>query len=141
MLKKAYESKPLFVIPTEKLTGQNYLPLLKHLREKSPSQGHYISYEAFSSLCSKSKMMTLRDLYLKMLMCTKGVTGEKAIEIQKIWKTPSEFLRAYRLCGSGAEGKRRQEDMVLAKLDRLVGRKKIGKPVSKKIAQVWGNVE
>ncbi|SPQ18644.1 ac250775-4fbb-4bf1-8514-3273f935af78 [Thermothielavioides terrestris] len=140
MLKKRYEGKTLNVIPTKVLTAKNYLPLLKHLREKQPSVSHHISYPAFASLVSKSNNMALRDLFLKMLMCSKGVTGEKAIEIQRVWKTPNEFVMAYEQCGSGEEGKRRRADLVSSRLGHLVGRKKISKAVSQKLAEVWGQV-
>ncbi|KAI1466646.1 uncharacterized protein F4812DRAFT_432311 [Daldinia caldariorum] len=119
LLKKQYESKPLLVIPTEVLTAQNYLSLRQHLREKEPTTGHYITYPAFASLASKSDMMTLRDVFLKMLMCTKQVTGEKALEIQKRWKTPYEFFRAFEECGSGEEGKKRKREMVFEQMGGL----------------------
>lgn len=141
MLKSVYEKRYLDVIPTRVLTTKNYLPLLKHLRETQPSASHHISYPAFASLASKSNNMALRDLFLKMLMCSKGVTGEKAIEIQKVWKTPNEFVRAFERCGPGEEGKRRKMDLVSSKLGHLVGRKKISKPVSQKLAEVWADVD
>jgi len=141
MLKKVYEGKPLHVIPTNVITAKNYLPLLKDLREKQPSVDYYISYPAFASLASKSDLMTLRDLYLKMLMCTRGVTGEKAIEIQKVWKTPRDFVKAFEQCAQpGEAGKKQRENLVLNRLGHLVGRKKIPKAVSQKIAEVWGEM-
>ncbi|KAK7416296.1 Crossover junction endonuclease mus81 [Neonectria magnoliae] len=140
MLKRTYESKTLNVIPTNVLTAQNYLPLLAHLGEKQPSTGFYITYPAFSSLASKSGTMTLRDVFLKMLMTTKGVTGERALEIQKRWKTPYDFVKAFEACGSGDQGAKRKRDMVFAQTTQLVGRKKISKALSQKIAEVWGNV-
>ncbi|KAI0402799.1 hypothetical protein F4802DRAFT_338616 [Xylaria palmicola] len=140
LLKKQYESKSLLVIPTGVLTARNYLPLVAHLREKQPTLGHYISYPAFASLASKSDMITLRDVYLKMLMCAKQVTGEKALEIQKRWKTPYEFIKAYEECGSGEAGKKRRQDMVFAQLGNLVGRRKVTRVLSYKIAEVWGDV-
>ncbi|KAI0140932.1 crossover junction endonuclease MUS81 [Hypoxylon sp. NC0597] len=139
LLKKQYESNPLLVIPTEVLTAQNYLPLLEHLRVKEPATGHYISYPAFASLASKSDMMTLRDLYLKMLMCTRQVSGEKALEIQKRWKTPYEFVKAYENCGDGEVGKKRKREMVSEQMGNLFGRKRITKPLSQKIAEIWAD--
>jgi crossover junction endonuclease MUS81 len=141
MLKKVYEDKPLHVIPTKVITAKNYLPLLTQLREKQPTVSHHISYPAFASLASKSDLMTLRDLYLKMLMCTKGVTGEKAIEIQKMWKTPYAFVQAFRDCGQpGEAGKNVRGQLVADRLEHLVGRKRIPKAVSQKIAEVWGEL-
>ncbi|KAK3335497.1 hypothetical protein B0T19DRAFT_351901 [Cercophora scortea] len=139
LLKTVYESKPLHVVPTNVLTAKNYLPLMKCAREKYPSVSHHISYPAFASLASKSDMMTLRDVYLKMLMCTRGVTGEKAVEIQKIWKTPYDLVKAFEGCGTGEEGKRKRANLVAARLGHLVGRKKIAKTLSQKIAETWGD--
>ncbi|KAF6843637.1 DNA repair protein [Colletotrichum musicola] len=139
MLKKMYEGKPLLVIPTPVLTAQNYLPLLQHLREKDPTNGYYITYPAFASLASKSDMMTLRDIYLKMLMTTRGITGEKALEIQKRWKTPHDFVKAFEDCGPGEQGTKRKREMVISGLPNLVGRKKIPKAVSQRLAEVWGD--
>ncbi|KAI0593891.1 hypothetical protein F4775DRAFT_469072 [Biscogniauxia sp. FL1348] len=140
LLKKQYESKSLFVIPTQVITAKNYLPLLEHLQQKEPATSYYISYPAFASMASKSDSMTLRDLYLKMLMCTKQVTGEKALEIQKRWKTPHEFVRAFENCGVGEEGKKRKRELVFAQMGNLVGRRKITKPISQRIAEVWGDI-
>ena len=68
-----------------------------------------------------------------MLMCTRGVTGEKALEIQRRWQTPREFVEAYMALGPEA-----RQTMVSDKLQSLVGRKKVAKALSKKIAEVWG---
>lgn len=139
MLKRTYEKKTLRVIPTRVLTAQNYIPLLTHLRETQPLIGYYITYPAFSSLASKSEMMTLRDVFLKMLMTTKGVTGERALEIQKRWKTPYDFVKAFEACGTGEQGLKRKRELVSSQTTQLVGRKKFGKALSLKIAEVWGN--
>jgi crossover junction endonuclease MUS81 len=139
MLKEMYEKKTLYVIPTAVLTAQNYLPLMQHLRETQPAATHHITYPAFASLASKSDMMTLRDVFLKMLMCTRGVTGEKAIEIQKRWKTPYHFVKAFERCGPGEEGKKRKRELVASEMSNLVGRKRIMKAVSQTIAEVWGD--
>lgn len=141
MLKNRYESQPLRVIPTKVITAKNYLPLLKYLRETQPGTCYYISYPAFASLASKSDLLTLRDLFLKMLMCTRGVTGEKAIQIQKIWKTPNEFVKAYEQCGAGEAGKKRKQELVSSRLgNHAVRSRQIGKALSAKIAEVWAEL-
>ncbi|OBT46111.1 hypothetical protein VE00_02806 [Pseudogymnoascus sp. WSF 3629] len=139
MLKGLYESKPLKVIPTRVLTTQNYLPLLTQLSEKHPGVTHNITYQAFASLASKSETLTLRDVFLKMLMCTRGVTGDKALEIQRRWKTPEEFVRAFEACGGGDEGKKRKQEMVSGQMNNLVGRKKVARVLSARIADVWAD--
>ena len=141
MLKKRYESQPLRVIPTRAITAQNYRPLLKHLRETQPGANYYITYPAFASLVSKSDLLTLRDVFLKMLMCTRGVTGEKAIQMQKIWKTPYDLVKAFEQCGSGEGSRKRRQEMISSLLgDHAVKSKQIGKALSAKIAEVWAEV-
>ncbi|KAI9172137.1 crossover junction endonuclease MUS81 [Paramyrothecium foliicola] len=139
MLKKTYESRPLKVIPTNVLTAHNYLPLLGHLRDEDASSSYHISYPAFASMASKSEMMTLRDVFLKMLMATRGITGERALEIQRKWKTPYDFVKAFEACGAGELGKKRKIELVSGQMSHLVGRKKITRALSQKIAEVWGD--
>lgn len=139
MLKKKYESRPLKVIPTRVITAQNYLPLLNHLRATQPMSDYYISYSAFASLASKSELLTLRDLYLKMLMCIRGVTGEKAMQIQQKWKTPNDLVKAFEQCGSGDDGRKRKRELVYSQLGNKVKSKQVGKALSTKIAEVWGD--
>jgi crossover junction endonuclease MUS81 len=144
LLKQRYEKKPLHLIPTKVITTGNYMPLVEHLRKTKLSTEFHITYSAFASLSSKSETLTLRDVYLKMLMCTRGITGEKALEIQKRWKTPIEFVEAYKRIeekeGKGEQGKKRKAELVSGEMGNLVGRKKIAKALSVKIAEVWGDV-
>lgn len=141
LLKKRYESQPLQVIPTKVITAQNYRPLLQHLRETQPGAQYYISYPAFASLVSKTNLLTLRDVFLKMLMCIRGITGEKAIQIQKIWKTPYELVKAFEQCGSGEGDKKRRQELISGILgDHAVKSKQIGKALSAKVAEIWAEL-
>ncbi|KAK2593819.1 Crossover junction endonuclease mus81 [Conoideocrella luteorostrata] len=139
VLKRKYEKQTLHIIPSKMITPQNYLPLLENLRRTQPSMGFYVTYEAFSSLASKSELMTLRDVFLKMLMTTRGVTGERALEIQKSWLTPYDFVQAFQACGSGEQGNKRKRELICNQLSHLVGRKKFSKALSHRIADIWGD--
>lgn len=134
MLKGIYESKPLYIIPTTHLEPHTYAPLLGHLGRTTPHISHNITYAAFASLASKSDSLTLRDVFLKMLMCTRGITGDKAIELQKCWKTPRAFIEALEGCG----GKKEREEILDVRLGGRFGRKKIGKTICGKVADIWG---
>ncbi|KAJ5130469.1 uncharacterized protein N7515_006508 [Penicillium bovifimosum] len=121
------------LIPGRRLSTDSYLTILDNLRSRDPSVTYGVSFTTFSALTSKSDVLTLRDVYLKMLMCTRGVTGEKALQIQEIWPTPRHLVEAY----MGLEPKER--DMMIAnRISEVVGRKKIAKDLSKRIAEVWG---
>ncbi|KAF3491218.1 crossover junction endonuclease mus81 [Arthroderma uncinatum] len=145
--------KAISVTPTSSIESLNtYLPHLEQLRAKEQDRTnassslnalettYTLTYSTFSALSSKSDMLTLRDIFLKMLMCTRGVTGDKALEIQRRWGTPREFVKAFEDAGPrGSDGKPSpaQNDLVASELGGLVGRKKIGKTLSKKIAELW----
>ena len=136
MLKAIYERKTLYLIPTSALTPTTYLPLLTHLRSHPDHKDktYMITYPSFASLASKNDTMTLRDVFLKMLMCTRGISGDKALAIQKVWKTPREFVEAFEACGSQKE----KEILVETTLGGIVGRGKVKAVLGAKIAGVWG---
>ena len=137
MLKSVYEGKPLNVIPTRTLTPQIHLPLVEHLRQTQPLTSYQTTYAAHASLSSKSDAMTLRDVYLRMLMCTRGITGDKALEIQRTWTTPAELLEALKKCEDGLDGEKARDEMLLKRMGHMVGRRKMGKALSAKVADVW----
>lgn len=122
------------LIPSRDLSStQSYLTLLAELRAKNPSLTYGVTFSTFSLLTSKSDTLSLRDIFLKMLMCTRGITGEKALEIQKRWQTPRHLVEAYMPLQS-----KERETLVSDQLQSLVGRKKVQKALSKRIAEVWG---
>ncbi|MCJ1286958.1 Crossover junction endonuclease mus81 [Xylographa opegraphella] len=137
-----HQSKPLLLIPSPALSPTTYLPLLSSL----PTP-HHITYASFASLVSKSDSLTLRDVFLKMLMCTRGITGDKAVEIQRHWQTPCAFVEALQGYARGADlglamdaearAKRRRE-LVWKVAGGFVGPRKIGKAVGAKVAEIWG---
>ncbi|PQE32194.1 crossover junction endonuclease MUS81 protein [Rutstroemia sp. NJR-2017a WRK4] len=166
LLTKIYEGRPLYVVPTNVLTTNNHLALreLPAGGDNSGAGGHHITFEAFEALASKSNILTLKDVFLKMLLCTKGIGPEKAVEIQKRWSTPRRFLEAYAECAEDAgrekekdkdkgKGKgpavvimtekekrdKKMREMVSDQLGGLVGRKKVGGLLSAKLAEVWGD--
>ena len=136
ILKSQYESKPLYLIPTKALTPTTYLPLLSHLRAH-PShvdRSYHITYPSFASLSSKSDTLTLRDVFLKMLMCTRGISGDKALAMQKHWGTPRALIEAFEGCITQKE----RDEMIEARLGGMVGRAKIKGVLGAKAAGIWG---
>ncbi|KAJ5773963.1 hypothetical protein N7457_008859 [Penicillium paradoxum] len=121
------------LIPGRRLSADTYLTILDNLRSQDPTITYGVSFVTFGALTSKSDVLTLRDVFLKMLMCTRGVTGEKALEIQQIWPTPRHLVEAY----MALEPKDR-EAMVATQMSDAVGRKKVAKDLSKRIAEIWG---
>ena len=136
MLKSLYESKPLYLIPTNALTPTTYLPLLTHLRTHPPhkDRSYHITYPSFASLASKSDTLTLRDVFLKMLMCTRGISGDKALAVQKHWATPRALIEAF----EGCAGVKERDAMIEKRLGGTGGRAKVKGVLGAKVAGVWG---
>ena len=140
LLRKMYESSsstantPLTLIPSRQLSSaQAYLTTIDNLRSQNPSTTYGVTFSTFSAITSKSDVLALRDVFLKMLMCTRGVTGDKALEIQRRWQTPRALVEAFE-----ALDPKDREILVSDRMKTLVGRKKIAKALSKKIAEIWG---
>ncbi|KAL4870952.1 crossover junction endonuclease mus81 [Aspergillus spectabilis] len=126
----------LSLLPTRSLTPSNpYLPTLTTLRTQNPTITYGVTFPTFCLLASKSEALTLRDIFLKMLMCTRGITGDKALEIQRRWATPQAFVRAFEELDE-----KEREVMVSENVQSVVGRKRIAKILSGKVAEVWGEV-
>ena len=143
LLQKMYEpsgrSAPpnqVALIPSSQVFLQSYLTKLKASRNEDPSTTHAVTYTTFAALSSKSDVLTLRDIFLKMLMCTRGISGEKALEIQRRWNTPRKFIEAFEAF-DGRDPKEK-ENMVSDQMKSLVGRKKVAQVLSKKLAEIWG---
>lgn len=132
-LKKLYEAKDINVLPSQSFEAEAATILLARFRKMAPNRIFGMTFSLFSAMCDKSESMTLRDVYLKMLMCIKGVTGEKAVEIQKIWPTPRAFAEAFEMLEKGAA----RDSMISDRLGDEIPRKKIAKTLSAKIAEIW----
>lgn len=80
---------------------------------------------------SKSASLTVGDVFLKMLMSIKGISAEKAMEIQKHFPTMIELVET--LAGVDEEEGR----MVVARRCSKYGRRKIGNVLSGKVYEVF----
>lgn len=136
ILEGIYARRPLPLIPSNLVESRTYPALLRHLDMTFPALRFHPTYADFSSLVSKSGALTLRDVYLKMLMCVRGVSVEKAAEVQKLYPTPRVLVEAYESC----EDDRGKLEMIARALEGQVGRKKVGGVLSEKIAEVWAGV-
>lgn len=136
MLEGIYARRPLPLIPSNLVDSRTYPALLRHLNTMFPTLRFHPTYADFSSLMSKSGALTLRDVYLKMLMCIRGISVEKAAEIQKLYPTPKVLVEAYEAC----DGDREKLEMIMRALEGQIGRKKVGGALSGKIAEVWAGI-
>ncbi|EEA27414.1 Crossover junction endonuclease mus81 [Talaromyces marneffei ATCC 18224] len=140
--------KSVALIPSSNLSSsESYLTTLRELRSgrSSETTTYGVSFSTFSSLTSKSDTLTLRDVFLKMLMCTRGITGDKALEIQRHWRTPRAFMEGFESVSSAAatpqEAAKARERMLTDKMGNLIAKKKIAGTLSRKVAEIWGEKE
>lgn len=111
--------------------SRTFVNLTNHLRESRPDVLYFLSYSAFSGLTVKSVNLQVGDVWLRMLMTIRGVSAEKAIEIQSRFPTLSHLLGAYEACSSQLEKER-----LMTVSCTGYGRKAIGAALSKKIASM-----
>ena len=133
-LMRKYEGQDLAIIPAHALESCDFPAAMDDLRRRKPGVDHYVTFSMFTAMCDKSDSLTLRDAYLKMLMCIRGLTGDKAIEIQRRWPTPQALIDGFDAVGDNEAKKR----LVSDKLGNLIPRKRVAKALSTKIAEVWG---
>ncbi|KAF8457809.1 hypothetical protein BGX38DRAFT_1086042 [Terfezia claveryi] len=134
-LSKLYAKQTLYPIPSHLLSSKTYITGLQpHLTQMYPGKDFYPEYDAWNELVDKSGQLTHRDVFLKMLMCIRGVSAEKAIEIQRVWKTPGELFGAFEGCKTEGE---RWEMVMKGVGARGVGRRRIGTTLSRKVCEVW----
>lgn len=92
---------------------------------------HCIRYQDFAAISSKSASLNVGDVFLKMLMSIKGVSAEKAVEIQKHFPTIIDLVEALSRVDE-KEGK-----MIVAERCSKHGRRKIGNVLSGKIYEIF----
>lgn len=100
--------------------------------------GHAIAidFDSFQTGLSKSGMLTIREVYIKMLMSIKGVSVEKAMAIQAQWPTPIALYEAYEALTS----EQLKESMIHVALKSGPLRQRVGRALSKTIYEVWGKL-
>ncbi|KAK6509829.1 Crossover junction endonuclease mus81 [Arthrobotrys musiformis] len=136
LLKQLYEGKDLYMYPENLVQISTFDDLKAHLKEKEPDREYCLSYGCLAAMSNKSKTFTIRDVFLKMLMCTRGISAEKALEIQRHFKTPRQLLERYDRAGSEIVGKPMM--MTVVDVATRVDRRKIKRALSEKVWDVWG---
>lgn len=71
-----------------------------------------------------------------MLMRIRGISVEKAVEIQKLYPTPKALVEAY----DGCETDKEKCEMLVKAFEGKLGRKKVGEALSWKVAEIWAGV-
>ncbi|CCG24687.1 Mus81 protein [Candida orthopsilosis Co 90-125] len=141
VIKDVHVHKNLVVLrPRDIYNQDHYNELLVNFREKFETRANYECCHLFSSfqeMMGKTTQMTVRELFILMLMTIKGCSLEKAIVIQNRFPTPKRLLDFYHQQNAHAPLETKKQLMV-DEFKTQVGNKKIGKVLSEKIYDIWG---
>lgn len=131
-----YNNKDLYVLSPLNFQSQNdYNKILNVYREKYEDVYEVTyHYDIFNAILSKTNLMTIREIFIRMLMTVKGVSVDKAVAIQQRFKTPKFLIDRYESCSSEQEKK----NLISVALKEEVGNRKVGPALSNKIYEVWG---
>ncbi|KAG7798200.1 hypothetical protein KL929_002165 [Ogataea haglerorum] len=132
-IQKFYKHQSLLVLEPRDLKSQHeYGQLLSQVSTDNPGFQCVYNFITFQSLLSKSNMVSVREMFIRMLMTIKGVSLDKAIAIQLHYGTPKNLIDSYTNCTGD------KPRMVHDALKDQVGNRKIGAALSSKIYEVWG---
>ncbi|KTW26178.1 hypothetical protein T552_03069 [Pneumocystis carinii B80] len=131
-ISQIYKTQDLYIIDNDNINLQTYTLQKKIINSTYPERSYVIEYSTFSDFLSKTASLTLGDLFLKMLLTIKGVSPEKAIEIQKRFPTLNDLLTSYY-----KETSEYEREMMISKKCTNYGRKNISPLLSSKIYKVF----
>ncbi|CAG8507983.1 11387_t:CDS:2, partial [Racocetra persica] len=131
MLKAMYENTTLYAIPDNMIYRSTFLDMKKNLATLHPDRTYLVTYSSYSDLNSKSKPLTLRDTFVRMLMTIRGISVDKAAEIIKNYPTPRKLVEEFDSL-TNEDDKRK---MIMNACSGIIRRKKIGPALSVKIYQ------
>jgi crossover junction endonuclease MUS81 len=93
-----------------------------------------VDFDSYQAGLSKSGMLTVREVFIKMLMSIRGVSLDKALAIQEQWHTPAALYEAY----EGLDSDDLKKKMIHEKLRRQPVRRRVGPTLSEAVYKVWG---
>ncbi|ODV95785.1 hypothetical protein PACTADRAFT_49235 [Pachysolen tannophilus NRRL Y-2460] len=137
-IKNFYSNKKLIVIekPHDIKTQLEYSQILQKFQAQFDTdlQESVHKLSNFQSILSKSDMITVKELFIKMLMTIKGMSLDKALKIQTHFKTPKNLIQNYRNCENISDKEKLLSDLFCNEITN----KKIGPSLSKKVYEIWG---
>lgn len=132
-LQRQHENETLYIIPNSALDLKTYPKLKEHLLETEPDKSYHVDYQIFQDMMEKGATVNLKEVFIRMLMCVRGVTAQKALYVQSIFGTPYGLIKAYENCNSDRE----REELLANKCGDAVAKKAISKQLSALVAKTW----
>lgn len=93
---KFYTTKRLLILNPHTVESQlKYSEILESFKARFPTDTCVHLYNTFDVILNKSSMLTVRELFVRMLMTVRGITLEKAIAIQRQFPTPAIMFERF----------------------------------------------
>ncbi|EMG45766.1 Small nuclear ribonucleoprotein E, partial [Candida maltosa Xu316] len=138
---ESVKSDLIVIKPNDIRNQQDYLDILTKFRHKFEinKQGYECVHllSSFQDMLGKTNQMTVKEMFILMLMTIRGVSLEKAIVIQSRFPTPKSLLEFFHT-ENGNAPEDFKKNLMMNEFKDQVGNKKIGKALSEKIYEVWG---
>ena len=122
-LQKVYSDKTLIATTVDcvrKIKSRH-----SHERIVTEDVQYLVTFDDFSNDSTKSKVLSVKEIFTKQLMQIKGITIEKALAITALYPTPAMLLNAYRKLSAG------EREGMLVQL--TCGKRKLGAAMSKQV--------
>lgn len=141
ILKEKYAKTRLMVLrPLSVETQAEYSQMLEKFRKKfenrSTSYECVHTFPTYQAVLSKSDMMTVKEMFILMLMLVRGISLEKAVVLQSHFQTPRRLIEYYQENEKLAEEEKR--NLIFKLFNDQVGNKKIGKAPLAALYETWG---
>ncbi|RCK58140.1 Crossover junction endonuclease MUS81 [Candida viswanathii] len=138
---ESFKSDLVVLKPNDIKNQEHYLDVLTKFRNKfeATKQGYECVhlFGSFQDTMGKTNSMTVKEMYMLMLLTIKGLSLEKAIVIQRRFPTPKSLLEFYHTENANAPEDYKKKLMMTEFKDQ-VGNKKIGGVLLERIYEVWG---
>lgn len=138
-LQLKYENCRLVVLKPRTVTSKDeFRRQLEVFRSQfdGPSCKSVQKFALFQNAMPKTGMMTVREMFLLMLMAVRGLSFEKALVIQRHFHTPAKLLEFYKRNQHLSESEK--NNLLFDMFKGEISSKKIGKAVSQAVYQTWG---
>lgn len=78
---------------------ERHAAVQRELRAAQPTVVYHTPFITYQQLNGKkSSGGTLHDLWTRMLLCIRGLSAEKVVEITQRWPTPQALIAAFEQC-------------------------------------------
>lgn len=95
-------------------------------------------FHIFQATLSKSEFLTVKDMFIQMLMTIRGLSLDKAIAIQQHFRTPRALIEFFKFEHAVTQATKKK-DLIYEIFKDQVNTKKIGRQLLERIYLVWGN--